>query len=52
MRCKDDECGSDNLMVVGKKRKLVCLDCLKYQKFLSKADAKTFEEIQAARGRR
>jgi len=46
MKCK--QCGSKNLIIVpsGPHQKLVCADCLAYQKFLSKQDAKTFKQIQ------
>ena len=45
MKCK--KCGSENLNTVraGPHCKLVCCDCLVFQKFLSKVDAKTFKEI-------
>jgi len=47
MKCK--KCGSKNLTIVesGPHKKLVCKDCFAYQKFLSKADAKTFEQLKA-----
>jgi len=46
MKCR--HCGSTNLKVVesGPHQKLVCGDCLKFQKFLSKAEAKTFLQLQ------
>jgi len=46
MKCK--KCGSDNLVIVpaGPHQKLICGDCLAYQKFLSKAEAKTFRQLQ------
>jgi len=46
MRCK--KCGSKNLIIVksGPHNKLVCADCLAYQKFLSKAETQTFEQLQ------
>jgi len=46
MKCK--KCGSTNLRVVdsGPHKKLVCADCLAFQKFLSKAEVKTFEQLQ------
>jgi len=46
MKCK--KCGSDNLDVVvsGPHNKLVCKDCLAFQKFLSTEDAKTFEQLK------
>jgi len=42
------KCGSTNLDVVesGPHQKLVCCDCLAYQKFLSKAKAKTFKQLK------
>ena len=42
------KCGSTNLRVVasGPHNKLVCGDCFTYQKFLSKADAKTFKQLR------
>ena len=45
MICK--HCKSENLVVVksGMHNKLVCGDCLKFQKFLSKEDLKTFQAI-------
>jgi len=47
MKCK--KCNSSNLEIVesGPHQKLVCADCLTFQKFLSKADAKTFRQVQA-----
>lgn len=44
MKCK--KCHSENLIIIGPKRKLVCNDCLAYQKFLTVADAKTFLQIK------
>lgn len=46
MKCT--KCGSTNLVLVtsGPHNKLVCGDCLAFQKFLSKADAKTFRQLQ------
>ena len=46
MKCK--KCGSTNLDIVesGPHQKLVCCDCLAYQKFLSKAKAKTFKQLK------
>lgn len=43
MRCK--KCSSKNLQIVnvGPHKKLVCADCLTYQKFISKSEAKTFK---------
>ena len=42
------KCGSENLKIVksGPHNKLVCADCLTFQKFLSAADAKTFRQLQ------
>ena len=42
------KCGSANLVLVtsGPHEKLVCGDCLAFQKFLSTADAKTFRQMQ------
>jgi len=47
MKCK--KCFSPNLELVksGPHNKLVCGDCLAFQKFLNAADAKTFLQIQA-----
>ena len=49
MECK--KCGSKNLKVVdsGPHKKLVCADCLAFQTFLSKAEARTFEQLQKAK---
>ena len=49
MKCR--KCRSENLIIVpsGPGLKLVCEDCLAYQKFLSKSDAKTFEQIKKAK---
>jgi len=46
MKCKN--CGSENLTIIlsGPHRKLVCADCLAFQKFLSVADARTFLQIK------
>ena len=46
MKCK--KCNSENLAIVksGPGQKLVCMDCLAYQKFLSKSEAKTFKQLQ------
>ena len=46
MKCK--KCSSENLELVisGPHTKLVCADCLAFQKFLTKAEAKTFEQLQ------
>lgn len=46
MKCK--KCGSNNLQIVwvGPHKKLVCVDCLTYQKFLSKAEYKIFNQLQ------
>lgn len=45
MKCM--KCHSENLAIVqsGPHKKLVCQDCLSFQKFLSKADAKVFEAL-------
>lgn len=45
MKCK--KCSSENLQVVvsGPHNKLICADCFAFQKFLTKADAKTFEQL-------
>lgn len=45
MKCK--ECESPNLQVVksGPHNKLVCADCLAFQKFLSAKDLKTFNQL-------
>ncbi len=45
MKC--NKCNSGNLTIVvsGPHHKLVCKDCLAFQKFLSKADAKTFRQL-------
>ena len=50
MKC--NKCDSENLVIVdsGPHKKLVCADCLVFQKFLSKKDAKTFEQIRARPG--
>ena len=47
MQCK--KCGSTNLKLIesGPHKKLICADCLTFQKFLSKADAQTFEQLTA-----
>jgi len=47
MKCK--KCNSENLTIVksGPHQKLVCSDCLAFQKFLSQEDAKTFNQLQA-----
>lgn len=49
MKCK--KCKSEHLVIVpsGPGLKLVCEDCLAYQKFLSQADAKTFMQIKEAK---
>lgn len=46
MKCT--KCESNNLIVVksGPHHKLVCANCMAYQKFLSAEDAKTFEQIK------
>lgn len=45
MKCV--KCHSGNLAIVqsGPHKKLVCRDCLSFQKFLSKAAAKVFEAL-------
>jgi hypothetical protein len=45
MKCK--KCKSENLKIVrsGDHNKLVCADCLAYQKFLSSEDLKTFIQL-------
>ena len=49
MKCH--KCGSSNLAVVksGPHNKLVCTDCLAFQKFLSAGDARTFLQLQTRR---
>ena len=46
MKC--NKCGSENLILVvsGPHEKLVCGDCLAFQKFLSAGNAKTFRQMQ------
>jgi len=46
MKC--NKCDSENLILVtsGPHDKLICGDCLAFQKFLSKGDAKTFRQLQ------
>ena len=46
MQCK--KCGSKNLQILksGPHKKLVCEDCLTFQKFLNAADAKTFAQLK------
>lgn len=46
MKCK--KCGSEKLKIVqaGPHQKLVCTECLAFQKFLSKKDADTFMQLQ------
>ena len=43
------KCGSKNLEVIvsGPHNKLVCADCLAFQKFLSKSDCKVFMALKA-----
>lgn len=43
------KCDSENLTIIlsGFHRKLVCADCLTFQKFLSVKDAQTFMAIKA-----
>ena len=45
MQCK--KCNSLNLKIIksGPHNKLICGDCLAFQKFVSKKDKKTFEEL-------
>jgi hypothetical protein len=45
------KCESENLELVdsGPHKKLVCVDCLAFQKFLSARDAKTFEQLKKRR---
>jgi hypothetical protein len=42
------KCDSENLTIIlsGPHRKLVCADCLAFQKFLSVKDAQTFLQIK------
>jgi transcription initiation factor TFIIIB Brf1 subunit/transcription initiation factor TFIIB len=51
MKCK--ECGSTNLDIIksGPHQKLVCCDCLTYQKFLNKSQAKTFKQLRRKYGK-
>ena len=46
MECK--KCGSENLVIVksGPHQKLVCGDCLAYQKFLSRGEATTWRKLE------
>lgn len=46
MECK--KCGSKDLEIIqsGPHNKLVCKDCLAFQKFLSHKDVKTFRQLQ------
>ena len=46
MKCK--KCGSESLDMVraGPHCKLICCDCLAFQRFLSKVDAKTFVSLK------
>lgn len=48
MKCK--KCNSENLRVItsGNHKKLVCSDCLAYQKFLSESEYKTFQALAGA----
>ena len=50
MKCV--KCGSNNLIIVdsGPHHKLVCANCMAYQKFLSAGDAKTFKQIKEKKG--
>jgi len=47
MKCK--KCQSENLKLIdsGPHKKLVCGDCLAFQKFLSKSEATTFNQIKS-----
>ena len=49
MKCK--KCGSSDLVVVdsGPHKKLICNECLGFQKFLPHGQAKGFEQIQKKR---
>lgn len=49
MKCK--KCGSEDLVVVpsGPHKKLVCVNCLAFQKFLSAKDAETFLAVKEAK---
>jgi len=51
MKCK--KCGSTNLDIVesGQHQKLVCCDCLAYQKFLNKSQTKTFKQLKRKHGK-
>jgi len=51
MKCKNEDCSSENLVIVksGPHNKLVCKDCLTFQKFLNKAQAKTFEQLNGSK---
>ena len=46
MKCK--KCGSENLDLVdsGPHKKLVCVDCLTFQKFLSTKEVEIFEQLK------
>ena len=46
MKCK--KCNSENLEIVisGLHKKLICADCLSFQKFLPKNLAKNFEQLK------
>lgn len=46
MKCK--KCSSENLAIIqsGPHNKLVCRDCLVFQKFLSKKDAEVFIQLK------
>lgn len=46
MKCK--KCGSNNLEIIqsGPHNKLVCVECLQFQKFLNKAQGKTFNQLK------
>lgn len=46
MKCK--KCGLENLQIIksGPHNKLVCGDCLAYQRFISNNDAKVFNRLK------
>lgn len=46
MKCK--KCNSEKLAIIeaGPHQKLVCKDCLAFQKFLSKGEAEVFKQLQ------
>ena len=47
MKCK--KCSSENLEIVesGPHKKLVCVDCLAFQQFLTKMQVKTFNQLRS-----